>query len=401
MHFLKTNMKQITVFNRDDFRKWLMNNHDKETEVSVIVYKRHTGNSFPSHRELMEEAICFGWIDTIIRKLDEEKYIRTFSKRNKNSKWSNNTLKYAKDLIKRGKMTSAGLKFYKEGLKKPTHDFGIPKNPDMPVELKIALDKEKKAKENFEKFPPSTKKMFYRWILSGKREETRAKRIKLTVEKAKIGNKDVFGAQEKMLNLYEKHHTKKEYTMVGLFREIKIKFNPKKVLYPGCYVHITPSLVFYDVTYIDSFRNTNKFFEDSEVREYINKNKEYKEKTKIKFYHQDYFKEIQEKLDSYDLVISLYGGFVGQAVKKYLKKGGILVCNNSHGDASMASIDPDYELIAVFNRRTDEKFSVSNKNLDKYLIPKNGKKINKKNLEKTMRGIAYTKSPSGYIFKKK
>jgi uncharacterized protein YdeI (YjbR/CyaY-like superfamily) len=191
-------MKTITVFNRDDFRKWLVRNHNKEDKVSVIVYKKHTGKPFPSHKELMEEAICFGWIDTIIRKLDENRYIRTFSRRNKNSKWSNNTIKYAKDLIKRGKMTPEGLKFYKEGLKKPTHDFGIPKNPDMPVELKQALDKDKKAKDNFENFSASVKKMFYRWILKGKRDETRAKRIKLIVEKARIGRKDIFGKQEKI-----------------------------------------------------------------------------------------------------------------------------------------------------------------------------------------------------------
>jgi len=191
-------MKTITAFTRNDFRKWLMKNHDKETKVSVIVYRKHTGKPSPSHRELMEEAICFGWIDTILRKLDENRYIRTFSRRNRNSKWSDNTLRYAKDLIKQGKMTPEGLKFYKEGLKKPTHDHGIPKNPDMPVELKNALDKEKKAKENFEKFPPSTKKVFYRWILRGKLKETRAKRIKLTVEKAKISSKDVFGTQEKI-----------------------------------------------------------------------------------------------------------------------------------------------------------------------------------------------------------
>ena len=191
-------MKTITVFNRNDFRKWLVMHHDSEDKVSVIVYKKHTGKPSPSHRELMEEAICFGWIDTILRKLDENRYIRTFSRRNRNSKWSDNTLRYAKDLIKQGKMTPEGLKFYKEGLKKPTHDFGIPKNPDMPVELKMALDKEKKAKENFDSFSASVKRMIYRWILRAKRDETRIKRIKLTVEKAKIGRNDIFETQEKV-----------------------------------------------------------------------------------------------------------------------------------------------------------------------------------------------------------
>jgi uncharacterized protein YdeI (YjbR/CyaY-like superfamily) len=191
-------MKTITAFDKDDFRKWLVCNHDKENKVSVIVYKKHTGKLSPSHRELMEEAICFGWIDTTIKRLDENRYIRTFSRRNKNSRWSDNTLSYAKDLIKQRKMTSVGLKFYKEGMMKPTHDFGIPKNPDMPVELKKALDKDTKAKDNFENFSASVKKMIYRWILRGKREETRAKRIKLIVEKARVGRKDIFETQEKV-----------------------------------------------------------------------------------------------------------------------------------------------------------------------------------------------------------
>jgi len=188
----------ITVFERKDFRKWLIKNHNKDGKVSVIVYKKHTGKPAPSHRELMEEAICFGWIDTTIKRIDEERYERNFTRRNKNSKWSDNTLGYAKGLIKQGKMTTQGLKFYKEGLKKPTHDYGIPKNPDMPAELKSALDKDKNARENFKNFSASAKRMIYRWILRGKREETRAKRIGIIVEGAKIGKNDVFGTQKKI-----------------------------------------------------------------------------------------------------------------------------------------------------------------------------------------------------------
>lgn len=191
-------VKTVTVFSKDDFRNWLMENHDKETKVAVIVYKKHTAKSSPSHRELMDEAICFGWIDTTVKRLDKDIYIRTFSRRNKNSKWSDNTLSYAKDLIKRGKMTPTGLKFYKEGLKKPTHDHGIPKNPDMPIELKQALSKDKLAKDNFEKFSASVKRTFYRWILRAKLNKTRMNRINTTVDKARINNKDVFSTQRKI-----------------------------------------------------------------------------------------------------------------------------------------------------------------------------------------------------------
>lgn len=182
-------MKTITLFTRNEFRNWLEKNHVTENKVSVVLYKKHTGELSPSHKELMEEAICFGWIDTTIKRLDDERYVRNFCKRNRNSKWSDNTLSYAKELIKLKKMTPVGSKYYKEGLKKPTHDFGIPKNPDIPIELKQAL--KNKAKDNFEKYTPSTKKMLYRWILRGKREETRNKRIKLIIERAKKG-KSVF-----------------------------------------------------------------------------------------------------------------------------------------------------------------------------------------------------------------
>lgn len=125
-----------------------------------------------------------------------------------------------------------------------------------------------------------------------------------------------------MLKLYIKNHLEKEYTSIGLFREIKKTFDPGRILYPGCYVHITPSLIFPDVTYIDSFRGTDKFFENPEVKNYINTNKEYAEDSRIVYYHQDYSKDLPEGLGSFDMIISQYAGFVGQAVKKYLKKVG-------------------------------------------------------------------------------
>ena len=159
-------------------------------------------------------------------------------------------------------------------------------------------------------------------------------------------------------------------------------------------------MVFSNVTYADSFRNTHKFFEDEDTLDFIKKNKEYSEKPNVRFYQQDYNKPFENLNKEFDLVISQYAGFVGQASKQYLKKDGILVCNNSHGDASMASIDVDFELIAVYNRKKDNHFSISSRKLDEYLKPKKGIHPNKSQLLKSMKGIAYTKSPSGYIFRK-
>ncbi|MBX4192605.1 YdeI/OmpD-associated family protein [Candidatus Parcubacteria bacterium] len=170
--------KQIVAFKPGDFSKWLKKHHKTENKVEVILYKRHTGKTAPTHRQLMEEAICFGWIDTTIKRLDEDRFMRRFARRTLASKWSDNTLSYAKRLVKEGKMAPEGLKFYKLGKAKPTHDFGIPKNPDMPAQLKAALAKNKKAHDLFEKYPPSMKRTFFRWILRAKQPETRSKRIK-------------------------------------------------------------------------------------------------------------------------------------------------------------------------------------------------------------------------------
>jgi len=204
----------------------------------------------------------------------------------------------------------------------------------------------------------------------------------------------------KIPELYKKYNVDKEYTSIGLFRELKKKFKIDKVFYPGSYVHITPSLIFPNVTYADSFRNTYKFYEDKETIDFIKKNKEYLEDLVIRFYQQDYNKLFKDIRIEFDLVISQYAGFVGQAAKPYLKKGGLLVCNNSHGDASMASLDPDYKLIAVYRRKSNEQFSISDKNVETYLKPKGGLPPTKEQLVKTMKGIAYMKSPSGYIFRK-
>ncbi len=182
-------LKSLTAFHRNDFRTWLENNHKNEKKVCIILHKRHTEKPAPTHRELMEEAICFGWIDTTIKRLDENTYLRNFARRNEKSKWSDNTLSYAKDLIKQGKMAPEGLKYYKLGLQRPTHDHGIPKNPDIPEELKKALSKNKIAKKNFNAFPPSAKRMTYRWILHAKLPETRMKRINITVKNAEVKKK--------------------------------------------------------------------------------------------------------------------------------------------------------------------------------------------------------------------
>lgn len=170
-------MKIIHPKSPAEWREWLVLNHDKETKVCLIKYKRHTNLPTISHQEAMDEAICFGWIDTIVKRLDDNRYMRCFAKRTDKSRWSNATLSYAKRLIREGKMTPAGLKRYKEGLKKPTIDHGLPKNPDAPADLKKALSKNKLALDFFNSLAPSYKRFYVYQVERAKLAETRKKRI--------------------------------------------------------------------------------------------------------------------------------------------------------------------------------------------------------------------------------
>jgi len=177
---------KIYAGTRKEWRNWLRKNK-KEKRVFLIKYKKHTGKPSLNNREAMEEAICFGWIDTTIKRLDEERYQQCFVKRTKNSRWSNNTQRYAREMIAKRKMTKEGLYWYQEGLKKPTIDLDLPKNPETPQELLQEL-KKVKAVKNFEKFPPSSRRYYIHWILIAKRPETKEKRIKEVVKRT-IENK--------------------------------------------------------------------------------------------------------------------------------------------------------------------------------------------------------------------
>jgi len=177
-------VKKIVCKTHKQWRNWLAKNHEKKERIMLVRYKRHTGKPTFNQREAMNEAICFGWIDTTINRIDQNKYGVNFVKRKKTSRWSSNTIARAKEMIKQGKMSEFGMKMYELGLKRPVHDSGNLRNPAMPEELLKELDKKKnkKAKENFERLASSYRRTYLVWIISAKLPETKKKRIKQTIE---------------------------------------------------------------------------------------------------------------------------------------------------------------------------------------------------------------------------
>lgn len=168
-----------------DWRNWLKKNHLKKEKIILVKYKKHTGKPIIHNRDSMKEAICFGWIDTTAKRIDEDKYGITYVKRNKNSKWSINTLSYGKELLEKGLMSPLGVEMYEKGLAKKPHDEGIPKNPRVPKYLFEEIKKDKILMKNFKKISPSYKRTLLRWLLKAKLAETKEKRLKIIVQSLK------------------------------------------------------------------------------------------------------------------------------------------------------------------------------------------------------------------------
>lgn len=175
----------LYVTNRKDWREWLSKNHDKKKEIWLIYYKKHTGKPTIPYDDAVEEALCFGWIDSTVKRMDDEKYTQRYSPRNTDSVWADSNVKRVKKMIKEGKMTEIGLEKFKAGQKKYRE---IKKIEAMAAENKIpphlekALSKNKKAEAIFGNWPPSHRKRYIYYINSAKKEETKKRRAEKAVE---------------------------------------------------------------------------------------------------------------------------------------------------------------------------------------------------------------------------
>lgn len=182
-----------------------------------------------------------------------------------------------------------------------------------------------------------------------------------------------------------------------LFSAVAESIDASSVLYPGSYVDVAPSFVFASVTYLDIDKRAPKFFADTDgVREIV-ADHDGPSNPAITFIHADYSSKLNLADNHFDMLVSLYAGFISEYCTNHLRIGGTLLVNASHGDAAMASIDPRYKLAGVVISR-ESRYRVSTRDLDTYLIPKKPQSINIETLHESGRGIGYTKSPFAYLF---
>jgi len=187
-------MKTIELKDRASWRAWLTENHDQENEIWLIYYKKATGIPGIEYLESLDEALCFGWVDSLIKKIDEQKYARKFTPRKDQSKWSLVNKKRVEQLIKAGLMTEHGLKKVEAAKRSGSWESPVQKpklDLAMPAEFAQALKNNPQAEAVFNSFAYSHQKQYLGWIVTAKQPETRAKRIaesiQMLVEGKKLG----------------------------------------------------------------------------------------------------------------------------------------------------------------------------------------------------------------------
>lgn len=188
-------LDNIHFNNRNDFRKWLMKNHDKSPGIWMVFHKKHTKKANITYDDALDEAICFGWIDSLVKKIDEDIYVRKFTPRANIKNWSEINKMRALKLIREGMMTEAGrikfesfIKTEKSTSKKEQHETGN-KKYEIPSFITDAFSKNEPALTHFNKLAPSHKSNYILWITYAKREETIQKRLKESIELLKENKK--------------------------------------------------------------------------------------------------------------------------------------------------------------------------------------------------------------------
>jgi uncharacterized protein YdeI (YjbR/CyaY-like superfamily) len=171
---------------RGEWREWLERNHSDCTGVWLIYYKAPSGKPRIPYNDAVEEALCFGWIDGKIKRVNDDYYMQWFTPRRNGSRWSKLNSDRVQKLITVGFMRPEGLSAYEEAIKKPELVYEVKKVEDIiiPKDLFEALQKNKSAEQNFSAFSLSRRRLYVLWLDSAKKQETRLTRITKIVEQA-------------------------------------------------------------------------------------------------------------------------------------------------------------------------------------------------------------------------
>jgi uncharacterized protein YdeI (YjbR/CyaY-like superfamily) len=182
-----TKLPTLDVPTRAGWRAWLAKNHAKVQEVWLVFYKPHTGKKTFTYHDALDEALCYGWIDSKIRRLDEDRYALRFVPRKPDSKWSDVNRKRYAELAARGLLAAPGIE---RGPTANRYRKRTKRYTDVPPEyIERAFKANARAWAFFESLAPSYRRYYIGWIDSAKREETKQKRLREAVQTLAAGRK--------------------------------------------------------------------------------------------------------------------------------------------------------------------------------------------------------------------
>jgi uncharacterized protein YdeI (YjbR/CyaY-like superfamily) len=177
---MKTNIPEIEMRTRREWRRWLERHHATSAGVWLVFYKRHTGVDCVDYEDSVREALCFGWIDSLVKRLDEDRFARKFTPRRPGSVWSMSNLKRWAELEVAGELAPAGRAASPVGAPraKPPSRFVLEEVPDY---IETALKRNRRAWSFFQSLPPGERRRVVGWVDSAKRTETKERRLRQAV----------------------------------------------------------------------------------------------------------------------------------------------------------------------------------------------------------------------------
>ena len=170
-------MKTLLVRSVDQWRGWLEEHHDSQSEVWLVFHKVHTGVPSISYQDALDEALCYGWVDSLIKRLDERRFARKFTPRRADSRWSDVNRRRYRELEAMGRLQPPGI------ARPPTRRDSAPRPArlalpsTLPTYIRTALKKNLAASRNFDAFSPAQRRRYVAWIESAKRDETKLRRL--------------------------------------------------------------------------------------------------------------------------------------------------------------------------------------------------------------------------------
>jgi uncharacterized protein YdeI (YjbR/CyaY-like superfamily) len=180
---MKTPARPLQLTDRESWRAWLQENHAVEKEVWLVIAKKHATTQSITYEEAVDEALCFGWIDGLMRSVDIQTFTLRFSPRQPRSIWSASNKQRVERLIEQGRMTEAGLEKIRQAKENGEWDKAAEREDTsvLPPDLEEALQRDGRIWLKWESLAPSLKKQYIYWITSAKTVETRERRIRETV----------------------------------------------------------------------------------------------------------------------------------------------------------------------------------------------------------------------------